>query len=86
MAITSARLEKDVMILIDWVNTLANSADREFGYDGLKVKHFQEKQRRRLPLILLRTHSLLPILLGRGYDLFECVSTGLLTYLPQESE
>ena len=34
--IQSPQIERDVIVLVDWISAVANSADAEFGYDGLK--------------------------------------------------
>ncbi len=38
--ITSAQLERDVGIVVDWISTLAAAADGEFGYDGVRRNTF----------------------------------------------
>lgn len=34
--IQSPQIEKDVIFIVDWVSAVANAANAEFGYDGLK--------------------------------------------------
>lgn len=34
--ISSAQLEKDVTILVEWISTIASAAENEFGYDGMQ--------------------------------------------------
>jgi hypothetical protein len=38
--IQSAQLEKDVIHIINWISSLAETADSEYGYDGLKRKTY----------------------------------------------
>ena len=38
--IQSAQLERDVIHLINWISSLAQVADAEFGYDGLRRKTY----------------------------------------------
>ncbi len=38
--IQSAQLEKDVIHIVNWISTLAEAADTEYGYDGLKRKTY----------------------------------------------
>ncbi len=38
--ITSAQLERDVILLITWISAVAKAADAEFGYDGLRRKTY----------------------------------------------
>jgi hypothetical protein len=40
--ISSRQLERDVILLIDWINCLADAAEREFGYDGLRRNSFRK--------------------------------------------
>jgi hypothetical protein len=42
LSIQSSQLEHDVKKLIAWIEALANGADAEFGYDGLRRKTFRE--------------------------------------------
>ena len=38
--IKSPELERDVAILIDWIGSVADAADKKFGYDGLQRNTF----------------------------------------------
>lgn len=40
--ISSYQIEKDVVILIDWVSALGSGAKQEFGYDGVQRNTFRE--------------------------------------------
>jgi len=39
--ITSQQLERDVLWIVDWISTLADATDRQFGYDGLQRKTYR---------------------------------------------
>ena len=39
-SVRSTQLERDVLILIEWINSLADAADSAYGYDGLKRNTF----------------------------------------------
>jgi len=39
-SIKSERLESDVILIVDWITTLANAAQTKFGYDGLRRNTF----------------------------------------------
>ena len=40
-AIQSAQLEKDVILLVHWVSTLADASESAYGYDGLERKTYR---------------------------------------------
>ncbi len=41
MKVTSAQLERNVLLLIEWISTLANAAEATFGYDGIRRNTFR---------------------------------------------
>jgi hypothetical protein len=41
LRIGSPQLERDVLWIVDWMNTLATAAERRLGYDGLKRKTYR---------------------------------------------
>ena len=41
MNVTSAQLERDVLLLIEWISTLADAAEATFGYDGVHRNTFR---------------------------------------------
>ncbi len=40
LRIQSAQLERDTLLIIEWMSLLADGADQVFGYDGLRRNTF----------------------------------------------
>lgn len=43
--IKSVQLERDVLLIIDWMSNLADGSDQQFGYDGLRRDTFQQAKK-----------------------------------------